>query len=160
MPAPAENLSLHDAATLVLEECRTISPGLQALFGFQLIAIFSAGFDEKLSPAEHILHLAAIGLIAVAVVLTMAPAAYHRQTGPTKVDAAFIIVASRALLAAMIALTWGLALDFYIVAKAILADTPLASFLAAALFGLIVLVWFLFPRSRMLRRLASSSRDR
>ena len=152
MQSPEEHLSLYDAAVLVLEECRTILPGLQALFGFQLIAIFSPGFDEKLSAPEQLLHLAAIGLVAVAVVLIMAPAAYHRQTGPAKVNSEFLTVAGRAVLAALIALMLGLTLDFYIVATAILEHTAWATGLAALLCGFILLAWFLFPRMRKLHR--------
>ena len=36
-----QELSLDAAASHLLEECRTVVPGMQALFGFQLIAVFS-----------------------------------------------------------------------------------------------------------------------
>jgi len=151
MDARKEDLSLQEAANLLLEECRTILPGIQALFGFQLIAIFSAEFDEKLSFGEQVLHLGAIGLVVLAVVLIMTPAAYHRQTGPTKVDSAFIRVTSRAVLVAMVALMCGLTVDFYIVAAVILLQTKWAIFLAALLFVFIVILWFMFPRMRARR---------
>src|SRR5689334_5869924 len=55
-PAPprldVHRLSLDEAASHLLEECRTIVPGVQAVFGFQLIAVFNQGFGEKLAPAE------------------------------------------------------------------------------------------------------------
>ena len=54
-----QELSLNDAATHVFEECRTVVPGMQALFGFQLIAVFSATFEQQLSLTERFLHLAA-----------------------------------------------------------------------------------------------------
>ena len=41
--AVRQELSLNDAATHVLEECRTVVPGMQALFGFQLIAVSRRG---------------------------------------------------------------------------------------------------------------------
>ena len=63
----------HDQAKNALDEARMVLPGIQALFGFQLIAIFNDGFDTKLSSSEQDLHLAAISLVAVAVVLIMAP---------------------------------------------------------------------------------------
>jgi len=153
-----EKLSLQQAANFLLEECRTILPGIQALFGFQLIAIFNDGFDEKLNASEQYLHLAAIALVAVAVVLIMAPAAYHRQTGPMKVNATFITVASRAALVAMVALMLGLTLEFYVVAQVVLAQTNWALFLAVVLCGFIMLVWFMVPRIQMLRRYAGAER--
>ena len=72
-----EALPLSEAVTHLLEECRMVLPGMQALFGFQLIAVFNTTFRESLSSSEKYLHLAAIGLIAVAVALVMAPAALH-----------------------------------------------------------------------------------
>jgi hypothetical protein len=147
-------LQLNEAANLLLEECRTILPGIQALFGFQLIAIFNTGFDDKLSSGERILHLVAIGLTALAIVLIMTPAAYHRQTGSTQLDAAFITLASRIVLLAMTPLTLGLTLDFYIVAVVILEEPVAAMALAALLFVFIILAWFMLPRMRSLQKLA------
>src|SRR5207247_10485123 len=75
-----QELSLNDAATHVLEECRTVVPGMQALFGFQLIAVFSTVFEQQLSSVERLVHLAAIVLVTIDIVLVMPPAALHRQT--------------------------------------------------------------------------------
>lgn len=36
-----EELPLSQAAQHLLEECRMVLPGIQALFGFQLIAVFN-----------------------------------------------------------------------------------------------------------------------
>src|SRR6476469_1301333 len=96
-----EELSLNDAATHVLEECRTVVPGMQALFGFQLIAVFSATSGEQLSQTERVLHLAAIVLVTIAIVLVMAPAALHRQTEPLVISERFITISSRLLMASM-----------------------------------------------------------
>jgi hypothetical protein len=53
MSAADESLSLAEAVTHLLEECRMILPGVQALFGFQLIAVFDSSFAERLSPLEQ-----------------------------------------------------------------------------------------------------------
>ncbi len=71
--------SLEQEATIILEESRMVLPGIQALFGFQLIAVFNQGFAEKLAPAEQIVHLLAFALVAIATALIITPAAYHRQ---------------------------------------------------------------------------------
>ena len=70
-----EELSLSKAAEYLLEECRMVLPGIQALFGFQLIALFNQGFGEKLSHAQQLLHLVAIILTTLAMALVMTPAA-------------------------------------------------------------------------------------
>src|SRR6187200_137548 len=96
-----EQLSLDSAARHILEECRMVLPGIQALFGFQLIAVFNDGFAEKLSSSQQMLHLAAIVFVAIAVALVMTPAALHRQTQPEEVSERFVWVASKLLLASM-----------------------------------------------------------
>ena len=42
-----------------------VLPGIQALFGFQRIAVFNQGFDEKLTSGEQQLHFLALFLVAV-----------------------------------------------------------------------------------------------
>ena len=79
-PGEKERVKLDSAAAHLLEECRMVLPGIQALFGFQLIAVFNDGFAEKLSSGEQRLHFAALVLVALATGLVMAPAAIHRMT--------------------------------------------------------------------------------
>src|SRR5215213_5521693 len=68
-PAREEQLSLDQAATHLLEECRMVLPGIQALFGFQMIAVFNQRFATALSATEQRVHLAAILLVVSAVIL-------------------------------------------------------------------------------------------
>ena len=44
----AEQVPLSQTVTFILEECRMVLPGIQALFGFQLIAVFNSTFAESL----------------------------------------------------------------------------------------------------------------
>ena len=41
--------NLPELVSHLLEECRMVLPGIQALFGFQLVAVFNQAFWEKLS---------------------------------------------------------------------------------------------------------------
>lgn len=145
-----QTLSLNEAITHLLEECRMVLPGIQALFGFQLIAVFNSGFDSKLDNVERIIHLAAIGLVAVAVALIMAPAAYHRFTQPREVTREFLRIANRLLLYSMFPLMLGIGLDFYLIARIILHSRPLSLVLTAILLAVTCGLWFLLPwlRSR------------
>ncbi|HEX3126843.1 MAG TPA: DUF6328 family protein [Thermoanaerobaculia bacterium] len=145
-PERREELSLPEAITHLLEECRMVLPGIQALFGFQLIAVFNTGFAEKLNISEQRLHLVALGLVAIAVALLMAPAAYHRQTGPRQVTERFITVAGRLLLAAMVPLMVSIGLEFYLIARVILSNALISLILALALMCVFSGLWFLLPR--------------
>src|SRR5258706_5540678 len=146
-----EELSLNDAAAHVLEECRTVVPGMQALFGFQLIAVFSATFKE-LSSAERTLHLAAIVLVTIAIVLVMAPAALHRQTEPESVSRRFITISSRLLMASMAPLAVGICLDVYVVARVAVGSRGVAGIVAVSLLGVFIVFWLLLPRAVRRRR--------
>ena len=61
----------------MLTEARVVLPGAQALFGFQLAIVLTQSF-EQLPSASRIVHAASLLLVALAVVLLMTPAAYHR----------------------------------------------------------------------------------
>ena len=111
--------SPKDALGQTLDEARMVLPGVQALFGFQLIAVFSDGFGRLLSEAEQTLHLAAIALVTIAIAMVMTPAAYHRQVDPRRATPAFIRLASRFVSAAMLPLAAGLALDLHLVSRVI-----------------------------------------
>ncbi len=144
---PNERLPLSKAAQLLLEECRMILPGIQALFGFQLIAVFNSRFSELLSPAEQKLHLLAIGLVGIAIALIMSPAAYHRQNGPGQITARFIRVSTRLVLCSMPPLAISLCAELYLVSRIIVGST--ISLLLAGL-QLIVcgFLWFVVPHWR------------
>jgi hypothetical protein len=140
-----EELPLDKAAEFLLNECRMVLPGIQSLFGFQLIAVFSSGFSQKLSIPEQHLHLIAVALIAIAVALIMTPAAYHRQAGAREVSETLIRISSRLLLCSMIPLALSVCIEFYLVAHVLLGG-PIVPWLATALFAVFVVLWFIVPR--------------
>jgi len=141
-----EELALNDAASHLLEECRTVVPGMQALFGFQLIAVFNTGFNEQLSSMERMIHLAAIVLVTIAIALVMTPAALHRQTEPLAVSRRFIRISSRLLMASMAPLAVSICLEIYLVARVIVGTRGAAATIAAFLLGVFIVLWLLLPR--------------
>jgi len=153
-----ETLPLSKAAQLLLEECRMVLPGMQALFGFQLVAVFNPAeaFSDKLSIGEQHLYFAAVALVAVAIALIMTPAAFHRQVGITEITDSFIKVSTRLVLLSMLPLMLGICIDFYLVARLLIGGT-LAPWFAAGLFAIFGLLWFVLPRSVALQRVTASS---
>jgi hypothetical protein len=140
-----ERIPLHTATSHILEECRMVLPGIQALFGFQLIAVFSEGFPRRLSTTEQELHFASILLVVASIVLVMAPAALHRQAEPRSVSERFIRVSSRLLLWGMMLLSLGISLEVYLVGQTILENETWAAAVAAGAFLLFVLFWVGLP---------------
>ena len=141
-----EKVSLDSAAGHLLEECRMVLPGIQALFGFQLIAVFNQGFGEKLSHVEQVLHLVAIVLTTLSMALVMTPAALHRQAEPTKVSERFLWMASNMVLAGMFPLAVAVGLDAYVVASVVLQNNVLATLLAVGLIVVFAFLWLVLPR--------------
>jgi len=123
-----------------------VVPGMQALFGFQLIAVFSPSFKDLLSPAEQVLHLAAILLVTIAIALVMAPTALHRQSEPMSVSRVFIATSSRLLMASMVPLAVGICLDVYLIGRVILGTSGAAVIIAALLLGVFFVFWRVIPQ--------------
>ncbi|WP_133479201.1 DUF6328 family protein [Cognatilysobacter segetis] len=154
----AEALSLTKAADTLIEECRMVLPGVQALFGFQLIAVFSERFDTALTASEKLLHLGSIVLVGLAIALIMTPAAYHRVTSPDRVSAHFIRLSTRLLMAGMPILMVALTMDAYLVGRLIGGSTAAAA-TAAVLLAAFAALWIALPVASRLLRLDPSSRD-
>ena len=66
--------SLVEETRAILEEARMVLSGIQALFGFQLIAVFNTRFDE-LAPSLQMIHLIAFvaGAVSMSLVMTLPP---------------------------------------------------------------------------------------
>jgi hypothetical protein len=141
-----DDVTLGQAAEHVLEECRMVLPGIQALFGFQLVAVFDSAFFVKLSETERHLHFTALTLVAIAVALIMTPAAFHRQLGITEVTDTFLRVSTRLVLWSMWPLLGGICIDVYIVGR-VLVGAGLAPWITAGLFAIFVSLWFVLPRA-------------
>jgi hypothetical protein len=145
MANETESLSIAQAVTHLLEECRMVLPGVQALFGFQLIAVFSPGFAQQLSQIEQRLHLLALALVAMAGALIMTPAAYHRQTNPLQASVRLLKLGGRLLVGSMVALMAGVGFDFYLVARVILGQITAAAVAAVLMVIFFAGWWFILP---------------
>jgi len=141
-----ETLPLKDRFKETLEEARVILPGIQALFGFQFVAVFNNGF-AKLEASDQRLHIVALFLTALSVVSSMAPAALHRQAQPDQVSERLVKISTCLLTFGMAPLAIAIALDFYIVSNVVLHDVGVSKLLAMALGLLLILTWFIFPWS-------------
>lgn len=143
---------LDKEAEHLLGEARMVLPGIQALFGFQLVAIFNRRF-ELLSEGDQRLHLASLIVAAVSIAFVMSPAAYHRQAAPGRITQEFVKTATRLITIGLALLAVALSLDTYIVSRLILRDGASAA-LAAVLFALLACLWFVWPQWRRRRRRA------
>ena len=146
-----QRLPLDKAVEYMLEECRMVLPGIQALFGFQLIVVFSEHFRDSIDAAGRMLHMAAIVFVAVAIALIMTPAALHRQTDPHSISERYLATCTRLILATMLPLASAIVLEAYLVADTLLQRRAPAIACAAGLGLVFAVFWWALPRAHRLR---------
>jgi hypothetical protein len=134
-----------------IEEARMVLPGIQALFGFQLIAVFNERF-KQLAASEQSVHFAAAILVALAIALIMTPAAYHRQAERGTVSWFFVALASWLITIAMVPLMIGLCLEMYLLGNLVLGDSIASAWIAGLLLAIFTGLWFVFPWIMVRRR--------
>ncbi len=128
----------------LLVEARVILPGAQALFGFQLAIVLTQSF-EQLPKASIIVHAASLFLVALAVVMLMAPAPYHRIVYAGENTADMYRVGSALVTGATLPLGLGLAGDIYVVIAKISGSSVIGSFIAGSAFVFLIGLWYIYP---------------
>ncbi|GIL38455.1 hypothetical protein TMPK1_06920 [Rhodospirillales bacterium TMPK1] len=139
-----EGTPMSEKITYMLTEARTNLPGVQAMLGFQLAVIVTQGFDA-LPPYARWLHLAALGLMALAIILLMAPAVYHRTVYAGENSAQFLALGGRMVFAATIPLALGLAADCCVAVEKILHATDLAVACGVVVLLGLTALWHIVP---------------
>ncbi len=131
----------------LLEELRTILPGVQVLFAFLLTAPFSARFQD-LDPLGRDLYTVALVGAALSMVVFLTPASYHRIARRARDDrlqtAVVLALIGMALLAGSVLVVVFVVLRF-------IFDTTLGAVVSAGLGGAIVGLWYLLPVARSSR---------
>ena len=142
-----EDQSLKEQMGSLIEEARMVLPGVQALFGFQTVAVFNERFAD-LPVYVQAAHTVALGLVVIAIALVMMPAAYHRLAMPGKVSRHLIKVCSRAICFGLAPLAAGLSLDMFVVLHVVADNAVLGIAGALASFALLIALWFAYPLHR------------
>ena len=149
-----DNDSLNGEMRNIIEEARVILPGVQALFGFQTIAVFSERFTELPAYAKEC-HLLGLGMVIIAVALVMTPAVYYRVVEPANISKGMIRRSSSLIRWALAPLACGLALDMFTVIIMATKDLNVSIAGATATFLFLSGLWFAFPwhqRRKQLRK--------
>jgi hypothetical protein len=134
----------------LLTEARLIIPGGQALFGFQLVAMLTSGFD-RLPDSAKLFHTIALCLVGMNIILMMTPAALHRLSFGGEDSAEFLRLGSAFVIAGPVFLAAGISAEFYVVFMKSFSAAPLAisgsvgAFLVAAGF------WYAWPLALVAR---------
>ena len=122
-----------------LDEARTLMLGAQVLLGFEYRAAFEPGFD-RLPPECRLLKLVSLGVMAIAVALLMAPAAFHRLALRGRSHAALPRFVSAIMHLAVLPFALGLGMDIYVAVQTVQASAALGA--AVVTTGLALWFWY------------------
>ena len=128
----------------MLTEARVLLPGAQALLGFQLAVMLTDGFGE-LAFATRVIHVTALCCTCLAVILLMAPAAFHRITYSGENTETFHRLGSALILAAAVPLGGGIVGDLYVAVEKGLHQPAIAAAVAAVAFVGLIALWLVQP---------------
>ena len=145
-----EHPPLHERVSQVLTEARVVLPGAQAMLGFQFITMLMHGFDTLPASSKDV-HLLCLGLIAITVMLLIAPAAFHRIAEDGEDSERLVRVSSRLILAALVFLAMGMSGDLFVVARKITGSDGFGGIVSVAMLLLFLGLWFGYTAFRRAR---------
>lgn len=143
--------SLEEEGRQILEECRVLAAGVEALIGFQLLSLLTPALYERLDASLRALHLSALVLVVVAMFLLLTPSAYHRLAEAGRVTAKFLDAATALVGWGLAALRLGIVLEIFTAARALGVSPGVSAGLAGGLFMLSWTLWSVYPRVAALR---------
>lgn len=147
----AQRTPLHARIEQMLTEARVVLPGAQALLGFQLAIVLTHAFEE-LPSSLKLVHGGALLCVALAVILLMAPASYHRIVYGGEDSEAFHRLGGRFVTWSTVPLAFGLAADVLVVGVRILGSGKAAAAVAFGVLALLLGLWHGVPAVARLRR--------
>ena len=128
----------------MLTEARVLLPGAQALLGFQLAVMLTEAFGE-LPELSKVVHVVALCCISLAVILLMAPAAFHRITFGGRNTESFHRLGSALVLAAPVPLGGGIVGDLYVAVGKALDAPAIGAAVALGAAMVLIALWLVHP---------------
>lgn len=132
----------------LLEELRTILPGVQVLFAFLLTAPFSQRFAE-LDSLGRLLYAIALVMTALAVVVFLTPASYHR-VAPRSQRGQRLRIGIRLTVVGMAILGTATSLAVFTVMRFLFGSNGGALVVAGLVLAILIL-WYVLPLVRRVR---------
>jgi hypothetical protein len=137
----------------LLEELRTVLPGVQVLLAFLLTVPFSQRFTELDDLGKDVFAAVVLG-VALAIVSFLTPAAYHRL-GDREDRAGRVALSVRLAVAGMSLLGASMVGVIFVVVRFVFDSTALGLTFAGTLAVVVAALWFVLPVLRRRRRRAA-----
>jgi hypothetical protein len=151
-----EPVSLKDRIAALLTESRIVLPGVQALLGFQFAAYLTDGYER--APVDaRIAHTVGLGLLIMAMILLMAPAAFHRLAERGEDTPRVERFCATLVMAAMAPLGLAISADLFVICRLVGATTEPAMVVAGCAITAAGAAWYVFPLSARARTRTSGS---
>jgi hypothetical protein len=115
-----------------------------ALLGFQMAVLLTDAFSD-LPAGSTTVHAAVLCCITLAIILLMAPAAFHRIAFDGQNSEGFYRLGSRFVIAAAAPLAVGIAGDFYVAVARALQSPFLGAAMAMIIGTVLAMLWFVYP---------------
>jgi hypothetical protein len=139
-----EDTPIHEKIEQMLTEAWVVLPGATGIFGFQLLITMTSAFED-LPEAVRLIHFAALGMVALAIIILVAPAAIHRVAFSRADDPRSHRVGSLLITIASAPLILGIAADFYVAAGRLIGYCPLLVIAPVVVLIVLTSAWFLLP---------------
>lgn len=132
-------------------EFRMLTPGIAALFGFQLTVAFSAAFDE-LTQVERSINFLALVCSAAAFLLLLVPAQQHRFIHRLREDEEFLAFAKRLIGAGSVFVLLAIALTIVVQATRAFGSLAWGAVAGVVTVAVFVVGWWVYPRAYLDQR--------
>lgn len=140
----AEPTPLSQKINYMLTEARVVLPGVQALLGFQLIAVVTKPFQQL--PAElKLAHALGLGAMALSIILLLAPAAFHRLAFEGKDLPIVHTTGSIFVTAALAALASGIGAEVMVAMGALTGRSDIGAMVGGGVLLVLLGLWYAWP---------------
>lgn len=158
MTEKTEETPLSKKIDYMLTEARVVLPGVQALLGFQLIAVLTKPFQQL--PTElKIVHAAGLGMMTLSIVLLLAPAAFHRLAFAGEDVPIVHKIGSILVTAALALLALGLGAEVMVAIGAMSGRLETGALMAAIVLLILFGLWYVVPLAIRVARQTRTQRQ-
>jgi hypothetical protein len=142
--ADQKERELESRIDTFMGEFRMLTPGIAALFGFQLTVAFSATFDD-LSRLVKTLNFLALVCSAAAFLLLLVPAQHHRFLYRLREDEEFLAFAKRFINAGSVMVALAVSLTVGVQAIRSFGSVRLGAAAGVLAAGVFAVGWWMYP---------------
>jgi len=147
MPKPKAPPGSNDIGTRTetfLGEFRMIIPAMAAILGFQLMLAFQQSFAE-LGKVEQVASFTALACTAIAFLLLLMPASYHRFTWEFEETEEFLRFSRRSIGAAFVFMPFTVSLTLYVQGVQVFGSQAAGAAVGTAALCLTMVFWWGIP---------------